>query len=271
MIRLLDVTKSYPRSGAAVHEVSFRLGKGEFAFLTGPSGSGKTTILRLVHMQTEPTRGEVRVTRYSSKTIKPRQIPDLRRRVGYVFQDFRLLENKTAAENIGFALEVTGTAGKKIGPKVQRLLSQVGLAAKARSFPSELSGGEKQRVAIARALATDPLILLADEPTGNLDERASAGIFDLMRHINRLGMAVLLATHDADLLRAHPEVRVLELENGGLVYDSGGDGAGADHLPEPPAPAPEPPGPGPEPPGGEASEAGREARGPRPEPPEASG
>ncbi len=221
MIELRNVTRTYPRSGAAVNEVSFRLAKGEFAFLTGPSGSGKTTILRLIHMQLAPTEGEVRVTRYSSRTIKRRDIPDLRRRVGYVFQEFRLLDRLTAAENVAFALEVTGTPRKQIGPKVQRLLGRVGLAAKARSRPTELSGGEKQRVAIARALATDPLILLADEPTGNLDERAAQGVFDLFRAINGLGMAVLMATHDADLLRRHSDVRVLELENGRLVYDSG--------------------------------------------------
>ncbi len=221
MIELREVTRTYPRSGAAVERVSFHIRKGEFAFLTGPSGSGKTTILRLIHMQVRPTEGEVRVTRYSSRTIKRRQIPDLRRRVGFVFQEFRLLERLTAAENIGFALQVTGTPKKKIGPKVQRLLSQVGLAAKARSRPTELSGGEKQRVGVARALATDPLVLLADEPTGNLDERAAAGIFELFRTINGMGMAVLMATHDADLLRRHPDVRVLELEHGRLVYDSG--------------------------------------------------
>ena len=220
MIRLREASKHYPRSGAAVHGVSFHLRKGEFAFLTGPSGSGKTTVLRLIHMQTEPSEGEVRVSRFSSDSIKRRQIPDLRRRVGFVFQEFRLLDRLTAAENVAFALEVTGTPRKQIGPKVQRLLSQVGLAAKARSLPAELSGGEKQRVAIARALATDPLVLLADEPTGNLDERASDGIFALLRHINQLGMAVLMATHDAELLRKHPEIRVLELENGRLVYDS---------------------------------------------------
>ncbi|MFQ5678409.1 MAG: cell division ATP-binding protein FtsE [Gemmatimonadota bacterium] len=224
MIRLLNATKRYPRSGVALQEVSFHLRKGEFAFLTGPSGSGKTTVLRLIHMQTPPSGGEVRVSRYTSRTIRRRQVADLRRRVGFVFQEFRLLESMTAAENIALVLEVTGTPQKQIGPKVQRLLNQVGLAAKARALPTELSGGERQRVAIARALATDPLVLLADEPTGNLDERATAGIFQLLRHINRLGMAVLMATHDAEILRRHSGIRVLELENGALVYDSGNQG-----------------------------------------------
>ena len=220
MIRFRGVSKHYPRSGAALEGVDFHLGKGEFAFLTGPSGAGKTTVLRLIHLQTTPTEGEVRVSRYSSKTIRRRQIPDLRRRVGFVFQDFRLLERLTASENVAFALQVTGTPKAKIAPKVQRLLGQVGLAAKSRSLPSELSGGERQRVVIARAVATDPLVLLADEPTGNLDPRAADGVFELFRTINGLGMAVLMATHDAGLIRRHPGVRILELEHGRLVYDS---------------------------------------------------
>lgn len=220
MIRLRDVTKRYRRGGKAVEGLSFHLSKGEFAFLTGASGAGKTTVLRLIHMQTRPDQGEVRVSRYSSSSIRRRHLPDLRRRVGFVFQEFRLLERLTAAENIAFVLQVTGTPKAKIGPRVQRLLGRVGLAAKARSLPSELSGGERQRVAIARALATDPLVLLADEPTGNLDERASEGILRLFITINKLGMAVLMATHDAEILRRHPDRRVLELEHGRLVYDS---------------------------------------------------
>jgi cell division transport system ATP-binding protein len=220
MIRLRGVTKEYPRSGAALSDVSLHIRKGEFAYLTGHSGAGKTTVLQLIHFQTKPTRGDVRVSRYTSAGIKRRQIPELRRRVGYVFQDFRLLERLTAAQNVAFALEVTGTARKQIEPKVQRLLGQVGLAAKARSLPSELSGGERQRVVIARALATDPLVLLADEATGNLDRRATDGIYRLFRNINRLGMAVVMATHDSELIKRSTDVRILELEQGRLVYDS---------------------------------------------------
>ncbi|MGH7540169.1 MAG: cell division ATP-binding protein FtsE [Gemmatimonadota bacterium] len=231
MIRFRNVTKRYPRTGAAVENVTFHLRKGEFAFLTGHSGAGKTTVLRLIHFQDVPTEGDVQVSRYASSRIKRRQVPDLRRRVGYVFQDFKLLDGLTASENVGFALEVTGTPRREIGPKVQRLLSQVGLAAKARSRPAELSGGERQRVVIARALATDPLILLADEPTGNLDPRAADGVFRLFRTINQLGMAVLMATHNSEMIRSHAGIRVLELEHGRLVLDSGaaaspeGDGA----------------------------------------------
>lgn len=220
MIRFRNVTKNYPRSGAALEDVSFHLRKGEFAFVTGASGAGKTTLLRLVHFQTLPSDGDVRVSRYSSSKIKRREIPDLRRRVGFVFQDFRLLERLTAAENVAFALEVTRTPKSQIPSKVQRLLGQVGLASKARSLPSELSGGQRQRVVIARALATDPLILLADEPTGNLDPRAADSVFELFSTINLLGMAVLMATHDARLIGEHASTRVLELEHGRLVFDS---------------------------------------------------
>lgn len=220
MIKLSSVTKAYGRSAQALDDVSLHVAKGEMVFLTGASGAGKTTVLRLVHMQTKPTKGEVRVSRFSSSRIKRRELPELRRRVGFVFQDFRLLENLTAAENVAFALECTGTPRAKAGPRVQKLLAQVGLAARARSYPRELSGGEQQRVAIARALATEPLVLLADEPTGNLDDRASSGVFELFRRINASGTTLVMATHDAELIRRNPDVRVIELENGAVVFDS---------------------------------------------------
>ncbi|MGD8496429.1 MAG: cell division ATP-binding protein FtsE [Gemmatimonadales bacterium] len=225
MIKLQSVTMSYGRTGDALDDVSLHVRKGEIAFLTGASGAGKTTVLRLIHMQMKPTRGEVRVSRFSSARIHRRDLPELRRRVGFVFQDFRLLESLTAAENVAFALECTGTPRAKIGPRVQKLLAQVGLAARASSLPRELSGGEQQRVAIARALATEPLVLLADEPTGNLDERASRGVFDLFRRINASGTTVLMATHDAELIRHHPGMRVVELEHGRVVFDSAGGDA----------------------------------------------
>jgi cell division transport system ATP-binding protein len=220
LIKLQSVTMSYGRTGHALDDVSLHVRKGEIAFLTGASGAGKTTVLRLIHMQARPSKGEVRVSRFSSARIRRRELPELRRRVGFVFQDFRLLENLTAAENVAFALECTGTARAKIGPRVQKLLAQVGLAARARSLPRELSGGEQQRVAIARALATEPLVLLADEPTGNLDDRASRGVFQLFRRINASGTTVVMATHDAELIRQHPDVRVIELEHGRVVFDS---------------------------------------------------
>ena len=220
MIRLQHVTKEYPRHGAALSDVTFELRKGEFCFLTGHSGAGKSTILKLIHMSERPTLGEVRVSGYSSATIRPNEIAMLRRKIGYVFQDYRLLQDRTAAENVAFALEVTGARPAVIRTKVAKLLAQVGLAARMEKLPAELSGGEQQRVAVARALVHDPLVLLGDEPTGNLDERATRGIFDLFRTINAAGTAVLFATHNLDLVRANSGLRVIELDHGTIVYDS---------------------------------------------------
>lgn len=225
MIKLSSVFKEYPRSGVALRDVSFHVRKGEFAFLTGHSGAGKSTILRLLQMAERPTSGEVRVSGFAASTIRRREIPQLRRRLGVVFQDFRLLEERTAEQNVGFALEVTGAKRVTIAPRVARLLAQVGLAHRAQSFPAELSGGERQRVAIARALANEPFVLLADEPSGNLDEWATRGIFDLFREINASGMSVLMATHDLELVRAHPDIRVIELSQGSVVYDSAAQAA----------------------------------------------
>jgi cell division transport system ATP-binding protein len=225
MIRLDSVTMTYPRTGDALTDVSLELRKGEFCFLTGHSGAGKSTILRLIHMGERPTSGEVRVSGYSSTSIRSRDIALLRRKIGYVFQNFRLLPDRTAAENIAFALEVTGARQTVIRSKVGRLLAQVGLAAKSEKLPAELSGGEQQRVAIARALVHDPLVVLADEPTGNLDERATHGIFDLFRSINASGTAVLFATHDLELVRNHAQVRVVELDHGRILSDSALEGA----------------------------------------------
>jgi cell division transport system ATP-binding protein len=220
MIRLDHVTRTYERSGDALTDVSLHVRKSEFVFLTGHSGAGKSTLLRLIHMVERPTSGEVRVSGYSSTHIRARDVAILRRKVGYVFQDFRLLADRTAAENIAFALEVTGARPTVLRTKVGRLLAHVGLASKAEALPSQLSGGEQQRVAVARALANDPLVLLADEPTGNLDERATQGVFELLRSINAAGTAVIFATHDLELVRANPGLRVLELDQGRLVLDS---------------------------------------------------
>ena len=220
MIKLLDVSKVYNRTGTALDRVSLHVAKGEFVFLTGHSGSGKSTTLRLIHMSETPTQGEVRVSGFSSLRTSRREIWKVRRRVGFVFQDFRLLPGRDALDNVGFALEVTGTPKKEVRPRAQRLLSQVGLSAKGSSQIHELSGGEQQRVAIARALASEPLILLADEPTGNLDERATRAIVELFWEINAMGMAVIMATHDLELIRKYPKARVLELDQGALVYDS---------------------------------------------------
>jgi cell division transport system ATP-binding protein len=219
VIRFDRVTKEYPRSGTALNDVSFRVGKGEFVFLTGPSGAGKSTILRLAYFDERPTTGVVRVSGFNSEHASRRDVSRLRRRLGIVFQDFRLLEERTAEANVAFALEVTGTPRAQIGPKVSRVLTQVGLASKATAYPKELSGGEQQRVAIARALVNDPFVLIADEPTGNLDERATRGVFQLLREINASGTAIIMATHDLDLVR-HADYRTLELNRGQIVYDS---------------------------------------------------
>src|SRR3954469_9415643 len=221
MIRFDKVTKTYPRAAGAtaLRDVSFRLGKGEFAFLTGPSGAGKSTILKLLYMAERPTTGEVRISGYSSMKIKQREVAELRRRLGIVFQDFQLLEDRTAEANVAFALEVIGAPKATIAGKVARALTQVGLASKATALPRELSGGEQQRVAFARALVNDPFVLIADEPTGNLDERATRGIFQLLREINAAGTAVLMATHDLDLVRSS-DYRCIELNHGEVVFDS---------------------------------------------------
>jgi cell division transport system ATP-binding protein len=222
MIRFNKVTKTYPRAAAgaaALRNVSFRVAKGEFVFLTGPSGAGKSTILKLIYLDERPTEGEVRVSGYSSLESKRREVAKLRRRLGIVFQDFRLLEDRTAEANVAFALQVIGAPAAAIPGRVARALTQVGLASKATALPRELSGGEQQRVAFARALVNDPFVLIADEPTGNLDERATRGIFQLLREINASGTAVVMATHDLALVRS-TEYRCIELDHGEIVFDS---------------------------------------------------
>ena len=219
MIKLSKVFVAYAKGSLALRDVTFHVRKGEFAFLTGHSGAGKSTILRLIYADLLPTSGEVRVSGFRTDGLSRRDVASLRRRLGIVFQDFRLLEDRTAEDNVAFALEVTGARRSVIGPKVMRVLGQVGLSGKARQYPGQLSGGEQQRVAIARALINDPFVLLADEPTGNLDERATRGVFQLLRDINANGTAVLMATHDLDLVR-QTNYRTLELQDGSLVFDS---------------------------------------------------
>ncbi len=225
MIRFQSVFKSFPNGALALKDVSFHVSKGEFVFLTGHSGAGKSTIMKLMFGEQRPSQGDVRVSGLALAGISTREIPRLRRKLGVVFQDFRLLDDRTASENVAFALEVTGARRDTIPARVMRVLTQVGLAAKARAYPRELSGGEQQRVAIARALVNDPPILLADEPTGNLDERATRGVFQLLREINAGGTVVVMATHDLDLVRQAP-YRTIELRDGSVVYDS------ADEAPE---------------------------------------
>src|SRR4051794_11411596 len=229
MLRFTNVTKVYPRGGTALDNVSFGLRRGEFAFLTGSSGAGKSTLLKLIHLEERPTSGEVLVGTTSSDRVKRGEVAQLRRRLGVVFQDFRLLETRTAEQNVAFALEVTGTPKSQIGPRVTRVLQQVGLSSKSSAFPTELSGGEQQRVAIARALVNDPFLLIADEPTGNLDERATRSIFQLLKDISAAGTAVLMATHDMDMVR-NSSFRNIVLDHGKLVSDT------ADAVNAPPDP-----------------------------------
>ncbi|MGH7582332.1 MAG: cell division ATP-binding protein FtsE [Gemmatimonadales bacterium] len=223
MIRFSKVTKLYPTGiDAAVKDVTFHIGRGEFVFLTGHSGAGKTTVLKLMFAEERPTEGDVRVSGFAIGALRRDEVPRLRRRLGIVFQDFRLLEDRTAAENVAFALEVTGARAEGIPRRVARVLDQVGLAGKGDALPRELSGGEQQRVAIARALVNDPPVLLADEPTGNLDERATRGVFQLLCDINAAGTVVVMATHDLDLVR-HAARRTLEMRDGTIVFDSSAD------------------------------------------------
>ena len=219
MIRFTRVTKTYPRTGRAVNDVSLLVNKGEFVLLTGASGAGKTSLLKMTYLEERPTTGEVRVAGTSSVTATSRDVAKLRRKLGIVFQDFRLLENRTVEQNVSFALEVIGAPSGVIGGKVNRVLTQVGLASKGRALPRELSGGEQQRVAIARALVNDPFALIADEPTGNLDDRATRGIFQLLREINAAGTAIIMATHNMELIRRQ-ETRTIEMARGQIVFDS---------------------------------------------------
>jgi cell division transport system ATP-binding protein len=219
VIRFQHVYKEYPRTGLALQDVSLFVGKGEFVFLTGPSGAGKSSLLKLVYMEELPTRGDMWVSGVRAKGVKRRDVAKLRRKLGVVFQDFRLLEDRTAEANIAFALEVIDTPRAAIPAKVSRALAQVGLSAKATSLPSEMSGGEQQRVAIARALVNDPFVLIADEPTGNLDERATRGVFQLLRDINASGTAVMMATHNLELVR-RAGYRTIEINRGQVVFDS---------------------------------------------------
>lgn len=219
MIRFARVYKDYPRAGLVLSDVSFAVARGEFVFLTGPSGAGKSTILRLIYMDELPSRGDVSVGGVQAAGVTRTAVAQLRRKLGIVFQDFGLLEDRTAEENVAFALEVTGTPRAQIHPRVSRALARVGLAGKGACQPRELSGGEQQRVAIARALVNDPFVLVADEPTGNLDERASRGIYQLLSDINAAGTAIIMATHDLELVRRSGR-RTIEMDRGRVVFDS---------------------------------------------------
>ncbi|MDT0307866.1 cell division ATP-binding protein FtsE [Streptomyces sp. DSM 44917] len=219
MIRFDNVSKTYPRQNApALHDVSLEIERGEFVFLVGSSGSGKSTFLRLVLREERASTGTVHVLGKDLGRLSNWKVPQVRRQLGTVFQDFRLLPNKTVGENVAFALEVIGKSRGQIRKTVPEVLDLVGLGGKEERMPGELSGGEQQRVAIARAFVNRPMLLIADEPTGNLDPQTSVGIMKLLDRINRTGTTVVMATHDAQIVDQMRK-RVIELERGRLVRD----------------------------------------------------
>ncbi|MBQ7767254.1 MAG: cell division ATP-binding protein FtsE [Oscillospiraceae bacterium] len=222
MIEFTDVVKSYPEGNDALRGVSMQIEDGEFCYLVGPSGSGKSTIIKLITGEIKPTAGAVHVNGYSLERIRKKEIPYLRRTVGVVFQDFRLITNMTVYENVAFAMRVVGAREKEIKDRVPYVLDLVGLAEKHQRHPGELSGGEQQRLAIARALVNNPSTIIADEPTGNLDPAMSLEIMSLLEEINNLGTTLLVVTHAKDLVeRFHKRTIVI---NDGLIVSDGMDG-----------------------------------------------
>lgn len=221
MIQFTHVIKTYESRFTALQDVSFFIDKAEFVFLLGASGAGKTTLLKHIYMEELPSSGQVFVCGYDSKTIRKKDIPHLRRKLGIVFQDFRLLTDRTVFENVAFALRVTGKKERVIKRKVFEVLALTGLSHKCFYYPLQLSGGEQQRVAIARAIINDPWVLLADEPTGNLDIEVSQEIFKLLQLINSRGTTIMMATHDLNLINP-THYRRIELSHGHLVkgFDS---------------------------------------------------
>ncbi len=218
MIEFSEVTKSYTVGNHALRGIDLVIEDGEFVFLVGPSGSGKSTIIKLITGELKPTSGTVHVNGYSLERIRKREIPYLRRTVGVVFQDFRLIHTKTVYENVAFAMRAVGAQEKEIRDRVPYILELVGLETKSRRHPNELSGGEQQRLAIARALVNNPSTIIADEPTGNLDPARSLEIMSLLQEINNLGTTVLVVTHEMDLVERFGN-RVVELNEGLVVSD----------------------------------------------------
>ena len=221
MIRLIDVEKTYENGTKALKGVSLRIDDGEFVFLVGPSGSGKSTILKLLTAEVAPTDGRLMVNGYNLNTIRPAQVPHLRRTLGVVFQDFRLIEKKTVYENMAFVMRAIGASSREVRKRIPYVLELVGLDNKADRYPKQLSGGEQQRVAIARALVNNPNMIIADEPTGNLDPKRSLEIMMLLERINELGTTVLVVTHEKELVNRFAK-RVVFIENGRLVSDQQG-------------------------------------------------
>ena len=222
MIEFSEVVKSYPEGNDALKGINMQIEDGEFVFLVGPSGSGKSTIIKMITGELKPTSGSVHVNGYSLERIRKREVPYLRRTVGVVFQDFRLIPNMTVYENVAFAMRVIGAREREIRERVPYVLELVGLASKETRHPNELSGGEQQRLAIARALVNNPSTIIADEPTGNLDPAMSLEIMSLLQEINNLGTTLLVVTHAQDLVELfHKRTIVI---NDGLIVSDGMDG-----------------------------------------------
>ena len=218
---LHDVTKRYPNGKIALRDVDLVIPEGDFVFLVGPSGAGKSTLIKLLIRDEIATRGDVVLDGQDLARLPRRQVPRMRRKIGIIFQDFKLLPTKTVWENVAFALEVTGYPRRQIRPAVDQVLAIVGLSAQAKQTPNQLSGGEQQRTAIARALVHDPRLIIADEPTGNLDPLISWEILQLLLRINELGVTVLMATHNAEVVTALRK-RVVALEEGRIIRDEVG-------------------------------------------------
>ena len=218
IITFKDVSKTYESGTHALHHVSLHVEKGEFVFIVGPSGAGKSTLIKMLLREETPTKGTVLVNGYNLCTMKRRHIPAFRRTIGVVFQDFRLIHTMTVYENVAFALQVTNVSSKYIRRRVPYILDLLGLAKKARSYPPEISGGEQQRVAIARALVNNPALIIADEPTGNIDPELSYEIVELLNEINRCGTTIVMVTHEHGLV-SHFDHRVIGIEKGRVILD----------------------------------------------------
>lgn len=218
MIQLYNLCKSYSKDGNALEDINLKIPKGDFVYITGPSGAGKSTLMKLLYAEERPTRGQILINGQNVTRMRSAKVPFLRRQLGIVFQDFKLIQSRTIFENVAFPLEVRGRKRYEVSKKVYQMLKNVGLEHKLTKHPLELSGGEQQRVAIARALVMEPLVLLADEPTGNLDPEVTLEIMDLFKGANARGTTVLLATHDREMIRRFPR-RQIYLENGRLIED----------------------------------------------------
>ncbi|WP_379135555.1 cell division ATP-binding protein FtsE [Paenibacillus sp. sgz500958] len=218
MIEMQDVWKTYPNGTHALQGVSVKIDRNEFVYIVGPSGAGKSTFMKLIYREEVPTKGQISVGGFNIGKLKPRKIPYVRRNIGVVFQDFRLLPKLTAFENVAFAMEVIEAPKKVIKKRVNEVLDLVGLRNKANREPSQLSGGEQQRIAIARAIVNNPSVIVADEPTGNLDPETSWGIMQLLDEINFRGTTIIMATHNRDIVNKMRK-RVLAIENGNIVRD----------------------------------------------------